>query len=140
MAVKYIELEQLSENDFIGVISNGKLTIQLKPKDVSDHVISWLTNVPNRSAVTFVDTKEDRRKLQIKDGFGILHLDFTARTASNTNGAWTLPTTSPTPVSLIEMQTYDKGTIWIEPNTRIIKWSGLTAGQRYVVDLIGFWE
>lgn len=140
MVVKYIELEQLSENDFIGVISEGKLTIQLKPKDISDNVRSWLTNVPNRSVVTFADTKEDRRKLQIKDGFGILHLDFTARTASNTNGAWTLPTTSLVPVSLIEVQTYDKGTIWIEPNTRIIKWSGLTSGNRYIVDLIGFWE
>lgn len=140
MAVKYIELEQLSENDFIGVISEGKLTIQLKPKDISDNVRSWLTNVPNRSVVTFADTKEDRRKLQIKDGFGILHLDFTARVASNTNGAWTLSTTSPTPVSLVEVQTYDKGTIWIEPNTRIIKWSGLTSGNRYIVDLIGFWE
>lgn len=140
MVTKVVELDQLSENDFIGVISNGKLTIQLKPKDISDNVRSWVTNTPNRNMVTFVDTKEDRKKLQIKDGFGILHLDFTARTASNTNGAWILPTTSPTPVSLIEMQTYDRGTIWIEANTRIIKWSGLTAGNRYVVDLIGFWE
>lgn len=139
MGLRYVELDQLSESDFIGLVKDNKLTIHLKPKPVE--VNSWVTNTPANNIATFVDTQDGRKRLQVKDGFGLLHLDFFARTANlGVNGTWRLPENSPTPKSLIEIQTYDRGTIWIAANSRVIRWSGLTSGNRYIVDLVGFWE
>lgn len=140
MASIFVELNQLSEDDFIGTVNEGKLTIRLKPKTVRSSIKSYATNVPSTRLITFMDTRDDRRKLQVKDGFGILHLDFTSRVATDTSGSWKLPDNSPVPISVIEAQTYSGGTVWIDTGTRTINWSGLTSGRRYVINLTGFWE
>lgn len=140
MATVFIELDQLSENDFVGTETEGKLTIHLKPKTVSSSIKTYATNVPATNVATFMDTREDRRKLQVKDGYGILHLDFTPRVSNYTSGSWKLPDDSPVPVSLIETQAYSGGTVWIDTEARSINWSSLTSGRRYVINLIGFWK
>lgn len=136
MTSTFIELNQLSEEDFIGIISQGKLEIKVKPKLLR----TFDMPSPARSVATFVDTKADRRRLTMQGNFGILHLDFTCRNTALGANAWSLPTNSPTPVNLIEFQVRNGGTIWIEQGSRQLRWSGLEANQRYVADLIGFWE
>ena len=85
----------------------------------------------------------ERRTVYIaNNGFGYIHLDFYARGTSATGRtfAFRLPENSPTPVGLLETQTHDGGTIWINANSKEIHFHNLTVGQRYIVDIPGFWN
>jgi hypothetical protein len=39
---------------------------------------------------------------------------------------------------LIEVQTHDGATVWIDPNTRVVKGQAMIVGERYLLNLIGF--
>lgn len=143
MATAFIELNQLSDKNFIGVVKDGKLEIQLKSIDYTLLPIRTYIATPNTNVVTMnAGNTEQRRRLQVQGNFGIFHLDFTANTvdALNSSTAFTLPDDAPTPKALIEIQVRNGGTIWVVAGQRTVRYKGLEIGQRYIVDLIGFWE
>lgn len=130
----------LDANDFrIGRDSDGGKIIQLNPN--AGNIVSYDANNPGSSIATFANSDGARRRLTMNGPFGYLHLDFTARvTARKNNSGFYLPSNAPTPRSLLEVQTRDGGTIFIRAGSRNIEWDGLTVGQRYIVDIIGFWN
>ena len=104
-------------------------------------ITSYVAHRPATSVATFTDTGTDRHTLWLNGNFGYLHLDFTCRkTQCLVGDNFNLPNSAPTPKGLLEVQTRDGGTIWLTRNARNIRWSGLTVGQRYIVDIIGFWN
>lgn len=79
----------------------------------------------------------NRRKLQLLGKFGKMHLDFTAQAEKC---FFDLPADAPVPLALIEVQTHDGGTVWLGPGQRKVRSGNLTVGQRYIVDLTGFFN
>lgn len=102
-------------------------------------VVSYDASDPGRGVISYFTT-EERRRLYLNNNFGYVHLDFVARIPNLNSTSFTLSSEAPTPKMLIETQTFDGGTIWMDPNTRYIRWRDLRVGQRYIVDLIGFWN
>lgn len=107
--------------------------IRLKPKEIEMYVCT-----PTSIARVNTARSEGRRKLQVKSGFGVLHLDFTP---TATNGKlFDLPENSPTPTGLIEVQTFSGGVVWLEQGSRQVQSQGLRANARVILDLVGFFE
>lgn len=90
----------------------------------------------------------NRAKLSVRDGVGLLHLDFkvtdnTSNQASRKQIA-TLPNDAPTPIALIEHQLYigtDVVTVYIEAGTRTV-WCNkdIVLNKRIIVTLTGFFR
>lgn len=138
----FIDLEDLHEDDFILVQSGNMLKLKVKPKlPEASSILSYTLNQPESSIATFIDNSAGRRNLYLQNSFGYIHLDFIARTATKgNNNTFYLPQNSPIPINIIETQAVGGGMIWISANGREIQWGGLKVGQRYIVDLIGFFR
>lgn len=161
MANKFIDLEQLGENSFIGNQTNNQLKINVKIASDSNNRIQLTNNgllVPpepapvtrsyigtfNASASPTNTRHEGYRKLTTagNGNIGILHLDFST-TTTNQEKIFILPADAPRPVSLCEVQVArgtSTGSIWIDANSRDVYAIGLPTRTRIIVDLIGFWR
>lgn len=131
-----------AEHFTVGTDTDGGKIIEIKATPVTLLPIKSYVATPNTNVVTMnTGNTEQRMRLQTQGNFGIFHIDFIARTTSalGATSAFTLPNDAPTPLSLIETQVRSGGTIWLAANGRGVKYDGLQAGQRYIVDLIGFW-
>lgn len=127
------ELDLTNYVDNSTVIIDGGV-LKAKPANLQSYDLT-----DNGSAVSInAGSRNQRMRLQTLGAFGVCHLDFTA-TRSDSNNAFTLPEGAPTPQSLIEHMTRDGGTVWVEQNSRNVKFNGLTRNSRYVLDLVGFW-
>lgn len=92
------------------------------------------------------DLGEQRRKMTYNSStnIGIIHLDI-INNSSNTGSQLlgTLPSSSPTPRTLIESQVYygtSYITFWIEANSRNIMCAGMPRNVRFIVDVIGYFN
>ena len=47
---------------------------------------------------------------------------------------------TPSDLDLIEVQTHDGSSIWLNAGSKTIYSCGLKAGTRYIVDIIGFFK
>lgn len=131
--VKLVAGTDLYDDDF--EIVNGKLRTR---KLANTYPLSYATTKDRVSTWNPVDYDNDERhKLRVVNGFGKIHLDFKAVT--NVDGSiFKLPPNAPKNLDLIEVQTHDGGSIWIDKGSKMIHASGLKAGTRYIVDIIGF--
>lgn len=87
------------------------------------------------------EINRQRRSLIVDSlGLGVLHLDFIALTVNKIITLMTLPGDAPTPTSLIEVQTHDGSSIWINAGTRYVQGRFKTENERYIVDLIGYFN
>lgn len=118
--------------------------IKLKLTEIAqsndNQVREWVATYDPAQA-TIIDANsekgEARRKLQTWGRFGKMHLDFTAQAEKC---FFDLPVDSPVPLSLIEVQTHDGGTVWLGAGQRKVRSGGLKVGTRYIVDLTGFFN
>lgn len=99
-----------------------------------EHVATWGPNASSGSS-----DGDGRRLLQVLDGWGVLHLDFRL-SEPGTQVVADLPASAPTARSIIEVQTHDGGSVWINPGSRQARGRFPEPGQRYIVDLAGFWQ
>lgn len=130
MAVKVIQPSDLHPDDFR--IDGSKVRVIVIRQQFD---LSWGPSVQAGNS----DDRPMRRRAIIQNGFGTIHLDF--RRTTGTGGVIaTLPSNCPTPQSLIEVQLYDAGTLWIEGGSRTINGLGLTANRRYIIDLVGYFN
>lgn len=133
MTVSIIQPTDLHESDFR--VSEGKVRINNKPVTFDLYRAGGSSVLSNEA----IYQAGERHQLQVINGFGKIHLDF--KTASNYRGIVTLfalPPEAPRPSSLIEVQVFDGGSIWMKGGDDIIYASGLNASTRYVVDIVGF--
>lgn len=142
---KIIGVNNLSDDFQIVKDTNGKsklaLNEEIKNKLNVNNVDYYTISINSTNAEHKGTTNNNaRRRLFLQGSIGYLHLDFTYKGRDkaavqifNLNGA-------PKPNGLIEIQTFDGGSIWIEDNANVVNCSGLTNGQRYIVNLVGFWR
>lgn len=105
-------------------------------------VQEYLLTVNERNAKILNPTFPDapnRYKMQTWGKYGKIHLDFTYL-GNNANGGllFTLPSNAPLPIGLVEVQTHDGGSIYLDNKSKLVKAGVLTKNTRYIVDLIGF--
>lgn len=131
MVVKVITPNDLHTDDF--AVQNGKVVAVVTRQNFTG---TWARGVApwNNGPL-----EAQRRSVTIQDGFGIVHIDF-KRTRDTSGLVCTLPSACPTPAKLIEAQTWDGGSVWLDAGSREVYGSGLTTNRRYVVDLLGFFN
>lgn len=79
-----------------------------------------------------------RRNLSVKNGVGIIHLDFIASLANGIVVVATLPDNAPTFEALCDVNIISGGHIWISEGQRAIYAAGIKANTRIIVDIVGF--
>lgn len=85
--------------------------------------------------------KQERRQLTVLDGIGKIHLDFKmVKDSGNLRPLFRLPAGAPRNLELIETQVWDGASVWLNAGNNIVYGSGLREGQRYILDLIGFFS
>lgn len=138
MAVtKVIRPVDLHDDDFDIVDNKVRVRPTIKIYDVKyvapDSVIT--TQMPVDYA------KIGRHYLSVAGVHGKIHLDFKMVIDSGPRRAlYTLPPEAPTPVQLIEEQTFDGSSVWVDAGSRTVMGNGLKAGTRYTLNLDGYFE
>ena len=82
-----------------------------------------------------------RHYLSVAGIHGNIHVDFKMEVDSGPRRPlFQLPAEAPTPVQLIEEQTFDGSSIWVDKGSRTVMGNGLKAGTRYILNLGGYFE
>lgn len=83
--------------------------------------------------------QQGRRQLTVLDGMGKIHLDFRmVKNIGPRQALFKLPPNAPKNLELIETQLWDGSSIWVDAGSPWVMGNSLKAGQRYILDLIGF--
>ena len=135
--VKVIRPEDLHEDDFEIVGNKVRVVPTIKKYELKysagKDVIT--TDHPNDY------DNMGRHYLSVAGIHGKIHVDFKmVQNSGPRRGLFILPSNAPTPIELIETQTFDGSSIWIDPKSRSVMGNGLKAGVRYIVDLTGYFE
>lgn len=143
-------------SDIPTYVTNGELDgsdLLLKNKDnttLSTIDLSSIPHVIKEYPLTFTGIGQPnsssqashvyRRVLRVMNGFGLIHLDFKVSGTASSGRIAYLGSDAPRPVGLIEMQTADGGIIYMNDGSTTLESSGLTAGKRYIINLVGFFK
>ena len=135
MAITFIQPKDFNTDHF--EIKKGKVCAK---RTASKYTLNWMspqTDITTNNPADYGNG--NRRYLQILNGIGKIHLDFKPlKDVSYRVNVASLPAGCPRPSELIETQTHDGGSLWIDAGNSVIIGSGLKANTRYIVDIIGF--
>ena len=138
MAVtKVIRPVDLHEDDFEIVNNKVRVAPTIKIYELKyaapDTVITTLNKVDYHQV--------GRHYLSVAGIHGNIHVDFKMEVDSGPRRPlFQLPAEAPTPVQLIEEQTFDGSSIWVDAKSRTVMGNGLKAGTRYILNLGGYFE
>lgn len=138
MAVtKVIRPVDLHDDDFDIVDNKVRVRPTIKIYDVK--YVAPDSVITTQMAVDYA--KIGRHYLSVAGIQGNIHLDFKMVIDSGPRRAlYTLPPEAPTPVQLIEEQTFDGSSVWVDAGSRTVMGNGLKAGTRYILNLGGHFE
>lgn len=138
MAVKkVIRPEDLHHDDF--VIEHNKVRVLKKLTQYKADFAADTNTITTNNVLDYENP--NRRQLTVLDGMGKIHLDFKmVKNSGSKLALFRLPDNAPRCLELIETQTHDGSSVWLDAGGRIIYGNGLRAGQRYILDIIGFFE
>lgn len=133
--MKVVQDLNLHEDDF--TIQNGKVrTLKTAKSYKLDFAVGTDTITTNHPADY---DKQARRQLTVLDGMGKIHLDFKmVKGIGPRQALFKLPPDAPRNLELIETQLWDGTSVWVDAGSPWVMGNSLKAGQRYIVDLIGF--
>ena len=135
--MKVVQDLDLHDDDFI-VVGN-KVRTRKVGKSFKLDFISGKDVITTNNDLDY--DKQERRQLTVLDGIGKIHLDFKmVQNTGSRRALFRLPTDAPKNLELIETQVWDGSSVWLDANSKIVYGSGLRAGQRYILDLIGFFN
>lgn len=105
----------------------------LSSPPVKSYLLSWGENM----SAGYNDSIA-RRNLSVKNGVGIIHLDFITTVSGGTPIVARLPDNAPTFEALCDVNIISGGHIWISEGQRAIYAAGIKANTRIIVDIVGF--
>lgn len=120
----------LHSDDFI--IEGGKVrTVHIAQE--------YQVTLSRHFTVQTTNDADDRRKLRILNGFGLIRLDI-KRSSANTSSGWvgTLPGNCPAPRHLLEVMAPDGATFYVGKGDRNIMSTNAKANTRYLINIPGF--
>lgn len=130
--IKLVTADNLDTRDF--TIENNKVRVKSN-ETIKNYILD------NVAYISFQGNENDRKRLSVKNGLGILHLDFTPN--FNTiikKKLFELPPDAPVPLTTLEHQFKNGGSAWIEAGQREVWGHWLERGERVIFDLVGFFE
>ena len=135
--MKVVQDTEFHEDDF--TVQNNKLRTKKTIKSYKLEFAAgtdWITSHhPNDY------NSQNRKQLTVLDGMGKIHLDFKIVKAGGPRQAlFRLPADAPNNLQLIETQVWDGSSVYLDAGQKIIYGNGLQANQRYILDLIGFFD
>lgn len=135
-----------SESDFIASLKGEKGSDGKLPEVNLENVLTKFQATIDTDKIVPFDDGSGRGYLTVNtQGFGIVHLDFSAKEGSViTNDAdsvviATLPSNAPTPYELIEYQHGDGAVFWISQNDREIHGRPKST-NRYIINILGYFN
>ena len=135
--MKVVQGIDLHDDDFIVV--NGKVRTRKVGKSYKIDFFSGKDVITTNNDVDY--DRQERRQLTVLDGMGKIHLDFKMVASAGTRRPlFRLPADAPRNLELIETQVWDGSSVWLNAGDRVVYGAGLKAGQRYILDLIGFFS
>lgn len=133
--MKVVQDLDLHDEDFI--VENNKVRTR---KVVKSYKLDFAVGKDIVTSNNPIDYEQQgRRQLTVLDGMGKIHLDF--KIVKNTGPRqmlFKLPPDAPKNLELIETQLWDGTSVWVDAGSPWVMGNSLKAGQRYIVDLIGF--
>ena len=133
--MKVVQELDLHEDDF--TIQNGKVRTLKRLKKYNFPFAAPNTTVTTNNPVDY--NNQNRHQLSVLDGMGKIHLDFKMLKDSGSKLAlFQAPSDAPAALELIETQTHDGSSLWVDAGSRTVYGNGLKANTRYIVDLVGF--
>lgn len=133
--MKVVQGIDLHDDDFI--IENNKVRTRKVGKTFKLDFVSGKDIITTNNDVDY--DNQNRRQLTVLDGMGKIHLDFKMVVNAGTRRPlFRLPANAPRNLELIETQVWDGSSVWVNAGDKIVYGAGLKAGQRYILDLIGF--
>lgn len=138
MAVtKVIRPEDLHDDDFDIVGNKVRVAPTIKIYELKYAAPDTVITTQNKQDYDQVG----RHYLSVAGIHGNIHVDFKMVVDSGPRRPlFQLPNEAPTPVQLIEEQTFDGSSIWVDAKTRTVMGNGLKAGTRYILNLGGYFE
>ena len=135
--MKVVQGIDLHDDDF--VVINGKVRTRKIGKSYKLNFIPGKDTITTNNEIDY--DQQGRRQLTVLDGMGKIHLDFKmVKNAGPRMALFQLPADTPRNLELIETQVWDGSSVWLDAGQRTVFGSGLKAGQRYIIDLIGFFS
>lgn len=135
--MKVVQDLDFHDEDFI--VENNKVRTRKVVKSYKlDFILGkdWITTNNDKDY-----DKQERRQLTVLDGMGKIHLDFKmVKDSGNLRPLFKLPAKAPRNLELIETQVWDGASVWLNAGNNVVYGSGLREGQRYILDLIGFFS
>ena len=134
--MKIIRPEDLHADDFL--IEQNKVRVK---KELKKYNLTYENAARFTDHIGRTNDAGNRLYLQLLDGMGKIHIDGKLVVATNNGVIARLPDNAPVPLSLIEVGFYVGdafGSVWVNPNSRLVYTSGVPVGKRIVVDLVGF--
>lgn len=109
-----------------------KITTLSSPP-VKSYLLTWGANM-----TAGYNDSISRRNLSVKNGVGIIHLDFITTVSGGMPIVAKLPDNAPTFEAMCDVNIISGGHIWISAASRDIYAAGIKANTRIIVDIIGF--
>lgn len=135
--MKVVQDLDFHDDDFI--LENNKVRTRKVGRTYKLDFFSGKDTITTNNDVDY--DKQERRQLTVLDGMGKIHLDFKmVKNASTRQPLFRLPANAPRNLELIETQVWDGSSVWVNAGDKIVYGAGLKAGQRYILDLIGFFS
>ena len=133
--MKVVQDLDLHDEDFI--VENNKIRTRKVAKSYKlDFAVG--TDIITTNHPADYD-KQARRQLTVLDGMGKIHLDFKmVKGIGPRQALFKLPPDAPKNLELIETQLWDGTSVWVDAGSPWVMGNSLKSGQRYIVDLIGF--
>lgn len=135
--MKVVQGLDLHEDDF--TVQNGKVRTIKRLKTYNLPFVAPKTTATTNNPIDY--ESQNRHQLSVLDGMGKIHLDFKMLKDSGPRLAlFQIPNNASAPLELIETQTHDGSSLWVDAGSRTIFGNGLKADTRYIVDLVGFFS
>ncbi len=135
---KFVRKEEgkgLSKNDFTDELKTKLESINTNA-EIETYTLVW------GSAAKPMNWESKRKILEVKNGFGKIHLDFKGTGEGGVIA--NLPSNAPTPTALLEIQVGGANgqTVWIDAGHRDVRTggSGFENNARVILDLWGYFE
>ena len=133
--MKVVQGLDLHEDDF--TIQSGKVRTLKTAKSYKLEFAAGKDMITSHNPADY--EQQGRRQLTVLDGMGKIHLDFRmVKNIGPRQSLFRLPPDAPKNLELIETQLWDGTSVWVDAGSPWVMGNGLKAGQRYIVDLIGF--
>lgn len=131
--------------DDVGNVKKDRVKTDYYSKSEVDNLIKlsfdlkdYQVDLKGDFKISSTDNAVNKKKLTVQNGMGVLNLDIIKVGGGDIIGY--LPANAPLPTFQVSEQTRDGGVVTLNAKSRTISSTGLQNGQRYIINVVGFFS